>query len=83
MRRNDQDNKAMHGQWIGQRIQDSPLFSQLESHWAGLTPAYQTGLADLVWTNKLPKPEAVLVVLQATKKFIMAFDEQYPPEKQN
>jgi Nucleotidyl transferase AbiEii toxin, Type IV TA system len=77
---NDQNNKAMHGPWLGQRIQDSPLFSQLNDQWRNLISGYQSGLADLIWTNELPKPEAILAMLQATREFIMAFDAQHPPE---
>ena len=79
--KNDQDNKAMHGSWQGQRIQDSPLFAQLETQWKNLTPAYLTGLETLVWTGELPSPESILTVLQATRTFIIAFDEQHPPDK--
>jgi Nucleotidyl transferase AbiEii toxin, Type IV TA system len=79
--KNDQDNKAMHGAWQGQRIQDSPLFTRLEAQWKELSPTYQAGLADLVWTGELPSPESVLNVLQATKTFVIAFDEQHPPNK--
>lgn len=79
--KNDQDNKAMHGAWQGQRIQDSPLFTQLESQWKDLSPTYQLGLADLIWTGELPSPKSVLTVLQATKTFVFAFDEQHPPDK--
>ena len=79
--KNDWDNKAMHGSWQGKRLQDSPLFSQLEAQWKDLSPAYQTGLADLVWTGDLPSPESVLDVLKATKTFITTFDEQHPPGK--
>lgn len=79
VRQNDSDNKAMHGPWLGARIQDSPLFSQLEVQWKELTPGYQAGLADLIWAGELPSPEAILAVLQAAKEFVIAFDKQYPP----
>ena len=80
VRRNDQDNRAMHGPWLGQQIQDSPFFSNLDEQWGSLVPGYQSSLSDLIWTNELPKPAEILTVLQATKEFIVAFDEQYPPE---
>ncbi|HEY4060957.1 MAG TPA: nucleotidyl transferase AbiEii/AbiGii toxin family protein [Puia sp.] len=79
VRRNDLDNKEMHGIWVGQRIQDSPLFGELEAQWRELMPGYRTGLADLIWTGKLPSPEAVLTVLQGARAFVIAFDEKYPP----
>ena len=75
--KNDQDNKAMHGSWQGQQIQDSPLFTQLETHWKDLTPTYQAGLETLIWTGELPSPKSILSVLQATKAFVIAFDEQH------
>ena len=79
--KNDWNNKAMHGSWQGKRLQDSPLFTQLEAQWKDLSPAYQTGLAELVWTGELPSPESVLDVLKAIKTFIITFDEQHPPDK--
>jgi predicted nucleotidyltransferase component of viral defense system len=75
--KNDQNNKAMHGSWQGQRIQDSPLFTYLETQWKDLSPTYQAGLETLIWAGELPSPESVLTVLQATKTFIIAFDEQH------
>ena len=79
--KNDQDNKAMHGAWQGQRIQDSPLFTRLETQWKDLTPTYQAGLETLIWTDELPSPESVISVLQATRAFIVAFDEQQSSNK--
>jgi len=79
--KNDQDNKAMHGAWQGQRIQDSPLFTQLETQWKDLTSTYQVGLETLIWTGELPSTESILTVLQATKTFVIAFDEQHPQGK--
>jgi len=79
--KNDQDNKAMHGAWQGQGIQDSPLFTQLETQWKDLTSTYQVGLETLIWTGELPSPESILTVLQATKAFVIAFDEQHPQGK--
>lgn len=79
--KNDQDNKAMHGAWQKQRIQDSPLFTELEPLWKDLTPTYQAGLETLIWTGRLPSPESVLTVLQATRTFIIAYDQQHPPHK--
>jgi Nucleotidyl transferase AbiEii toxin, Type IV TA system len=79
--KNDQDNKTMHGSWQGQRIQDSPLFTQLETQWKELTPTYQAGLETLIWTGELPSPESILTVLQATKTFVIAFDKLHPQGK--
>ncbi len=79
--KNDQDNKAMHGSWQGQKIQDSPLFTQLETQWKDLTPTYLAALKTLVWSGELPSPESNLTVLQATRTFVIAFDEQHPPDK--
>ena len=77
--KDDEANRTMGGAWQGQRLQDSPLFSQLEDQWTSLTPGYTLGLADLIWIGELPKPAAVLAVLQAIKAFVVAFDEQNPP----
>jgi hypothetical protein len=79
--KNDRDNKAMHGPWLDQKIQDSPLFTQLDAQWKDLSSTYQSGLADLIWTRELPSPESVLSVLKATKTFVITFDEQHPPDK--
>jgi len=81
VRHDDEANRAMHGAWQGQRVQDSPLFSQLDVQWRDLTPGYQNGLADLIWAGELPSPEAILAVLQAVREYIIAFDELYPPDK--
>jgi hypothetical protein len=78
VRQNDKDNKAMHGPWLGARIQDSPLFSQLETRWKELTPGYKAGLEGLIWTGQLPSPEAILAVLQTSREFVIAFDNEYP-----
>jgi|GEM_PF-4184007 hypothetical protein len=78
-RQNDIENKVMHGAWIGQRIQDSPLFTELDEIWQALTPSYRTELAELIWTGTLPSPEAILTVLQAIRNFAIAFDEVHPP----
>ena len=79
VRRNDLDNNVMHGLWVGQRIQDSPLFSKLEQQWNELIPGYSAVLSDLIWTGKLPSPDAVLAVLQEARAFVISFDEKYPP----
>jgi len=79
VRRNDLENKVMHGPWVGQRIQDSPLFNKLKEQWGELIPGYRTGLTDLIWTGKLPNPDAVLEVLQQIRAFVISFDERYPP----
>ena len=77
---NDLDNTVMHGAWIGQRIQDSPLFTNLESLWQIVSPSYRTELSQLVWTGQLPPPEAVLAVLKEVRTFVNAFDAAHPPQ---
>jgi predicted nucleotidyltransferase component of viral defense system len=77
--KNDWDNKAMHGSWQGQRLQDSPLFKNLEAQWKELSLTYQSELADLIWTGALPSPSSIETVLRAIRTFIIAFDEQHPP----
>ncbi|HEY4207809.1 MAG TPA: hypothetical protein VGM31_13390 [Puia sp.] len=79
-RRVDLDNTVMHGVWIGQRIQDSPLFANLEAIWQMMSPSYQTEMGELVWTGKLPPPEAVFAVLQEARAFAVAFDAAHPPQ---
>jgi hypothetical protein len=79
-RQNDLDNTVMRGAWIGERIQDSPLFTNLEAIWQMMSPSYQTQLGQLVWTGRLPPPEAVLAVLQKARTFAIAFDAAHPPQ---
>jgi len=79
--KNDWDNKAMHGPWQGQKLQDSPLFTQLEVQWKDLSLNYLSGLTGLIWTGELPSPASVENVLRAIRTFIIVFDQQHPPDK--
>ncbi len=79
VRSDDEANGTMDGTWRGQLIASSPLFSNLEQIWKQVSGSYETGLADLIWSKKMPSTEDVLSILKEVKEYINQFDQQYPP----
>ena len=74
VRKDDENNRTMSGDWKGKPISDSPLFADLENIWKAIAPAYEKDIADLSWSKSISPSADILQTLKLLKEFIKQFD---------
>lgn len=79
VRKDDETNRTMAGEWQGQLITSSPLFANLEEVWSKLTGKYYSALEELVWESEIPSSDSVLSVMRELREFMKNFDRAHPP----
>lgn len=79
VRNDDESFRTIAGTWQGKKIGESPLFSDVDTTWQTVSPAYINGLSGLIWAKQFATSDEVLKVLKELKEFVIAFDEAHPP----
>jgi Nucleotidyl transferase AbiEii toxin, Type IV TA system len=75
VRKDDENNRTMAGDWVGNPISSSPLFADLDNIWKDVAPAYEKDMADLSWSKSIPSSADILESLKLLRKFIKQFDD--------
>src|SRR5205823_6541763 len=81
VRRDDERNPTMAGEWMNQLVSSSPLFSDLDKMWATISPTFEREISELSWAKSVHSPEEVLKSLKELREFLKKFDDKFPPEK--
>ena len=72
-RQDDENNPLFSGNWLNNKLIDSPLFQEIESIWEELIPVYQREIPQLSWLNEIPSQEAILKSMNQIKDFVSDF----------
>lgn len=80
VRKDDENNRTMAGDWIGKPIGNSPLFADLDKTWKAISQAYEKDMGELSWSKTIPSSAELLEALKKLNEFIQKFDDQFPPQ---
>ena len=72
-RQDDENNPLFSGNWLNNKLIDSPLFQETESIWKELIPVYQREIPQLCWLDEIPSQEAILKSMNQIKDFVSDF----------
>ena len=73
-RHDDEKNPLFAGEWLNNKLIDSPLFQKTDNIWKELIPVYQEEMPQLCWLDEIPSQEAIMNSMNQIKDFVRDFE---------
>lgn len=80
VRKDDENNRTMAGDWLGKPVSNSPLFADLDNTWQSIATAFEKDMTDLSWSKSIPSQADILGALKLLREFIKEYDNHFPTQ---